>query len=196
VCKLHRSLYGLRQSPRAWYSHVGSDLCSWDLHKITADSNVYYREYHGHIIILILYVDDLYITGSNAQGIVALKCFLVHTYEMTDLGLLRKFLGVQFLQIDHSVLLHQEDYVNSLLAEYKMLHTPPMYVPISDSIRLSKATQIVPINPYYYQHLVGELNYLTKTHWDIGFVVSLLSSYMHRPQKTHLTAAFSILQYL
>ena len=163
MCKLHQSLYSLRQSPRAWYSHVDSDLRSWGLHKTTTDPNVYYRERHWRIIILIFYVDDLYITRFDAQGIVALNRFLAYTYEMTDLGLLKKFLGVKFLQTDHGVLLHQKDYVNPPLAEYKMLHTPPTYVPIFDSVCLSKATRTTPINPCYYQRLVGELNYLTKT---------------------------------
>jgi hypothetical protein len=115
---------------------------------------------------------------------------------MTDSGLLRKFLGVQFHQVDHSVLLHQEDYIQTLLSEYDMLRTPPMYVPISDSVRLSKDTRTAPVDARYYQRLVGELNYLMKTRWDIGFAVSLLSRYMHRPQKTHLAVAFSVLQYL
>jgi hypothetical protein len=52
------------------------------------------------------------------------------------------------------------------------------------------------VNPYYYQHLVGELNYLTKTRWDIGFAEFLLSWYMHKPQQLHLNAAFAVLQYL
>jgi hypothetical protein len=52
------------------------------------------------------------------------------------------------------------------------------------------------MNPYYYQHLVGELNYLTKTRWDIGFAVALLSRYMHKPQQMHLNVAFAVLQYL
>ena len=93
VCKLKQSLYGLKQSPRAWYSCIDLDLRNKGMIRTQADSNVYLFRDQSSIIILALYIDDLeYIHG--------LKQALQIEYKMTDLGLLRKFLGVQFHQTE------------------------------------------------------------------------------------------------
>ena len=88
-------------------------------------------------------------------------------YEMTSLGPLQKFLGIQFVQTR----------VCAFPTDYRMLNTPPTYVPISSSIHLSKETRTEPVNAHQYQCIVGELNYLTKTCWEIGFAISILSRY-------------------
>ena len=196
ICKVHRSLYGLRQSPHQWYGTIDANLLKGGLTRVNADSNVYHLQTKIATIILILYVDDICITGSDQQGIIRLKQYLQSTYTMIDLGLLSKFLGVQFCQTSSGILMHQTAYKMQLFTEYGMLSTISTYVPMSNSLKLAKETDTPPIDAITYQRLIGELNYLTKTCWDIEFVVSLLSRFMHHPQEQHYQTALAVLQYL
>ena len=118
IYKVNKSLYGLEQSPKQWYGHIHTNLAIGGLLHTQADSNVYYRQNTSNILILIPYVDDIYITGLDCQGIIQLKKFLQAMYIMIDLGKLSKFLGVNFDQSASSVFLHQTAYTMQLLAEY------------------------------------------------------------------------------
>ena len=98
VCKLRCSLYGLKQSPRSWYARIDTDLLRRGLKCTIADSNVYYCRQGNSIIILILYVDDLFITESDSNSITTLKTILSQEFEMKDLGLITKILGAEVTQ--------------------------------------------------------------------------------------------------
>ena len=173
--KVKCSLYGLCQSPRQWYGKIDSDLIKWGFTCTIANSNVCSYIDNDNIIILVLYVDDLYITGSNTIGITRLKQYLTFNYIMTNLGMLTKFLGVQFEQRHNNIFLHQILYVVSLRTEYGMLDMPSTSVPMPESTWLQKDMATPLIDAEQYQRLIGKLNHLTKTRWDIGFVVSLFS---------------------
>jgi hypothetical protein len=196
VCKLCRSLYGLKQSPRAWYYRIDTDLIGRGMQRMNADPNVYYRRTSSYILLVVLYVDDLLITGSDLPGITTLKAQLKALYEMTDLGRMQKFLGVEVLQTPQGILLHQTNYTLSILKEFSLSRHSPSYTPLHESIKLARDTGTNLMDPLHYQHLVGKLLYLTKTRFDIGFATSLLSRYLHGLQESHLQAAESILRYL
>lgn len=117
-------------------------------------------------------------------------------YRMADLGLLRKFLSVEFLQTTQGTLLHQTSYVQLLFTKYDMHNATPSFIPISKSLKLTKDSGTLLIDPWKYQHFVGELNYLTKSRWEIGYVVSILSKFMHQPQELHFNTTFIVLRYL
>lgn len=106
VCMLNWSLHGLKQSPRAWYSRIDSFLRNKGMSRKQADSNVYYTTHVSSAVMLVLYVDDLLITGSDPHAIATLKRLLQKEFKMVELSLIQKFLGVQFLQTDGGILLH------------------------------------------------------------------------------------------
>ena len=153
VCKLSRSLYGLRQSPRAWYSRIDAFLRKRGLRRSFADANVYFS--HSPPLYLVLYVDDLFITGPDATHISALQLTLAVEFEMKDLGIMRKFLGIEVLQTPTGIFLHQSAYNAQLLARYSSSSLPPSSIPISPSTRLSIDTATPPIDSQAYQALVG-----------------------------------------
>ena len=113
---------------------------------------------------------------------------------MTNLGLMEKFLGVQFLQTDRGIFLHQTDYNLSIISEYSTGH--PAHVPLVESIKHRKDTGTPPVDQKQYQGLVGKLLYLTKTRLEIGFATSLSSRYMHGLQQFHLDNALCIVNYI
>ena len=87
VCKLKKSLYGLKHAPREWYSKMDAFLLSQNFQRCKSDPNVFIQQFDGNLIIIVLYVDDLLITGSIVASISAIKTTLHNAFEMSDLGL-------------------------------------------------------------------------------------------------------------
>jgi hypothetical protein len=196
VCKLQRSLYGLRQSPRAWYSRIDSYLQHRGLERTAADPNVYFYRRTNILVFLVLYVDDLMLTGSDPVFIADLTRDLRREFEMKDLGLMQKFLGVQVRQTTHGIFLHQSDYATSIIQRFLTPLDRPSHIPLSPTLQLRKNTKTPLTNEPEYLALVGQLHYLTKTRPDISYATSLASRFMHGPQHAHRTAAQNIVRYL
>ena len=95
VCKLKKSLYGLKQAPREWYSKMDAFFLSQNFQRCKSDPNVYIQQYDGNLIIIVLYFYELLITGSTVTSISVIKTALHNAFEMSDLGLLKQFLGLK-----------------------------------------------------------------------------------------------------
>ena len=91
---MKKDIYGLKQAPRAWYGRIDSFLMSMDFTKSKADPNLYYKVIEDELVILLLYVDDLFLTGNEKQ-IVECKKKLAEEFEMKDLGITHYFLGLE-----------------------------------------------------------------------------------------------------
>lgn len=117
VCHLRKSIYGLKQSPRTWYKEVDSFLRSIGCKRSALDPNLYFCQKEGLIALILLFVDDLLITGSSHELISDLKYQLRQKYEMKDLGAVKRYLGVEFLTMSHGTLLHQKAYSDQLVQE-------------------------------------------------------------------------------
>ena len=94
ICKLKKALYGLKQAPRAWYGWIDGFLVSLGFTKSDADPNLYYKVVNDEPLILVLYVDDLFLT-KNEKLILWCKKKLASEFEMKDLGLMHHFLGLE-----------------------------------------------------------------------------------------------------
>ena len=103
VCRLKISLYGLKQSPRAWYAKIDGFLLSLIFVRCKLDPNVYLNLIHGSLMIIVLYVDDLLITEISKDEIASLKDAMNHAFSMTDLGLLSQFLGLEIDQTKNGI---------------------------------------------------------------------------------------------
>ena len=196
ACKLNKSLYGLKQSPRAWYDKIDAALKRVGLHRSKSDGNLYYMHRQGETIILLLYVDDLFITGSSDRLISWLKDFLHNEFDMTDLGKVRRYLGISFEQTTLGILLHQKDYAASILKEFGMQDCRPATTPLPEGQILVADMKSPTIDKTHYYKLVGKLIFLMVTRPDLAYAVSRLSSYMSLPQNTHLEAAKHVLRYI
>ena len=106
MCRLKKALYGLKQAPRIWYSRIDSFLSSLAFTKSRADSNLYYKVEGGNPVILLLYVDDLFVTGMN--GLIAdTKRNIAVEFKMKDLGVVHYFLGMEVWQTTDGIFLGQ-----------------------------------------------------------------------------------------
>ena len=97
VCLLKKSLYGFKQAPRAWFAKMDSFLLDTGFSRCHSDPNVYTKKVGNHLMILSLYVDDLILTGSDTILLTHVKSSLKLNFEMSDLGHLHYFLGLQVL---------------------------------------------------------------------------------------------------
>ena len=109
-CKLKKSLYGLKQAPREWYSKMDAFLLSQNFQRCRSDPNVYLQKHDGHLIIIVLYVDELLIIGSTFSSISMIKTALHNAFEMSDLGLLKQFLGLEIEQNSDGIMVTQSKY--------------------------------------------------------------------------------------
>ena len=114
VCRLKKALYGLKQAPRAWYSRIDSYLQRLGFTKSEADSNLYFKVVGNLPLILVLYVDDLFLTGDEHQ-IARCKREITSEFEMKDLGLMHYFLGLEVWQRSDKIFLCQGKYIVDVL---------------------------------------------------------------------------------
>ena len=125
VCRLKKALYGLKQAPRAWYERIDKYLIGLGFSKNEADPNLYYKRDKDDMVILILYVDDLLITGDD-HLIDQCKKDLIREFEMKDLGLLHYFLGLLVRQNADSIILNQGKYTLDILKKFEMWNCKSM----------------------------------------------------------------------
>jgi hypothetical protein len=196
VCKLHKALYGLKQSPRAWYARLHTALLAWNLTQSASDPNLYFAHFHTDTIVLLVYVDDILLTGNNTRLISQLKSHLHQNFKTNDLGPLQRYLGVQFDRNDIGLRMHQTDYALHILKHFGMEHCTPSHTPLPEGTVLSKDSATPPVDATLYRTLVGKLLFLTKTRPDITHAVSVVSRFMHSPREAHLQAAKHILRYV
>lgn len=196
VCKLHKSLYGLKQSPRAWYARLHAALLAWNLLQSQSDPNLYYAHIGKDTIVLLVYVDDILLTGSNLQLLNQLKAHLHHNFKTKDLGPINRYLGVQFERTPTSLRMHQTEYALSILHQFGMDNCNPSQTPLPEGLLLPKHSDSPPVDATLYRMLVGKLLFLTKTRPDISYAVSVVSRFMQSPQDIHLQAAKHILRYI
>ena len=143
------------------------------MQKSKSDHSVFYKKSDGGIILLVVYVDDIVITGSNTTGISSLKFFLHTQFHTKDLGMLKYFLGVEVTRSKKGIFLSQRKYVLDLLSEIEKLGTKPFSTPMVPNLQLTKNGELFE-DPKRYRRLVGKLNYLTVTRPDIPYSVSVV----------------------
>ena len=127
-------MYGLKQAPRVWYARIAGYLHSLGFSKSTADSNLYSKVVHNHILILVLYVDDLFLTGEE-QLIAQCKRELTFEFEMKDLGLMHYFVGLEVWKNSGEIFLTQGKYAVDILQRFGMQNCKSMSVPMTTNLK-------------------------------------------------------------
>ena len=193
---LKKALYGLKQAPRAWYSRINDHLMSIGFVKSLSESTLYVKHTGNNILIVSLYVDDLLVTGDDTRLVEQFKQEMMQAFEMTDLGLMTYFLGIEIKQSDNEVFISQKKYAKEILRKFQMEECKAVSTPMNQKEKLSKEDGDDKVDEGYYRSMIGCLMYLTATRPDILFAISLLSRFMHCASETHLVAARRILRYV
>ncbi|RVX07454.1 Retrovirus-related Pol polyprotein from transposon TNT 1-94 [Vitis vinifera] len=197
VCKLQKSLYGLKQSPRAWFDRFTKAVLKLGYKQGQADHTLFVKKSHaGKMAILIVYVDDIILSGNDMEELQNLKKYLSEEFEVKDLGNLKYFLGMEVARSRKGIVVSQRKYILDLLKETGMLGCKPIDTPMDSQKKLGIEKESTPVDRGRYQRLVGRLIYLSHTRPDIGFAVSAVSQFMHSPTEEHMEAVYRILRYL
>lgn len=196
VLKLLKSLYGLKQAPRQWFSKLSQTLINLGFTQSKSNYSLFTKVSKIDIIVILIYVDDLLICGSNLSTIQHIQSMLSSVFHMKHLGPLRYFLGIEVNRSNSGFFLSQKKYTLDLIDAYGMTDTKPLTLPMDPNTKLTHdiGTPLADATPY--QRLVGKLIYLTITRPDIAFPVHLLSQYMHSPTSVHMQSAKRLLRYL
>ena len=196
VCKLRRALYGLKQAPRAWFEKFSSAILSFGFQQSSHDSALFIRKSSQGLVLLLLYVDDMIITGSDTIGIHDIKTHLGTCFEMKDLGPLRYFLGIEVNSSSSGYSLSQVKYASDLISRAGLIDNKAVDTPLELNVKLRSTDGELVSNPTLYRQLVGGLIYLTITRPDISYAVHVVSQFMTSPRTVHFAAVLRILRYV
>lgn len=196
VCRLVKSLYGLKQSPRLWFNKLSLKLITLDYSQSKTDYSLFTNRQDSKITLVLVYVDDLLISGNSYEEIDSLKALLSTSFHMKDLGNVRYFLGLEIDKTPAGYFVSQRKYTMDLLANFGMQNATPVKVPMDCHLKLHPDKGEPLVDPHPYQQLLGKLIYLNVTRPDITFPVHVLSQYMHKPTNVHMQAAKRVLRYL
>ena len=163
--------------------------------KSKADPNIYMNIMDDEPIILLLYVDDLFLTGNEKQ-IKDCKKKLAEEFKMKDLGLMHYFLGLEVWQRLEGIFLNQGKYAIEILKIFDMLDCKFMATPMDTNLNLLSDESSKLVDVTQYRQIIGLLMYLTITRPDICFVVNTLSQYLVKPRWVHLIDEKHVMRYL
>ena len=196
VCRLQKSLYGLKQASRQWYEKLSMVLYQRGYNHSSNDYSLFSKKDGNSVVFLAVYVDDILITGNNEAEIASLKTFLDNAFKIKDLGQVHYFLGIEVLYTDQGLLLTQRKFTKELLQEFGHQSARAVICPLDYSIKLQPDEGELLNEPAQYRRLIGKLNFLTNTRPDIAFAVQHLSQFLQSPREPHMKAALHVLQYL
>ena len=196
VCCLKKALYGLKQAPRAWYGKVSQYLIFCGFRVSDSDSGLFIKSESNIHLLVLLYVDDMIISGENESEISNLRNDLSIRFEMKNLGEIGCFLGLEVEKSDLGYFVSQKGYAKSLLERFGMGESKEMATPMEPNLKLQKDEGKLLKDAKKFRQLVGCLIYLTITRPEISYSVSVVSQFMQNPRTSHLDAAKRILRYV
>ncbi|KAK0586217.1 hypothetical protein LWI29_002965 [Acer saccharum] len=205
VCKLKRSIYGLKQSSRQWYLRFHRAVVSYGFQMVEEDHCVYIKRDKDKYVLLSLYVDDILLAGNCKEHVLAIKKWLSSNFEIKDMGKAAYILGVKITRNRSKKLLalSQETYIRKVLERFNMVDCKPMDTPISKGQNLS--LDMCPKTPQEldnmknvpYSSAIGSLMYaMLCTRPDICYAIGFVSRYQSNPGRKHWIAVKRILAYL
>ncbi|KAD4586296.1 hypothetical protein E3N88_23897 [Mikania micrantha] len=196
VYKLTKALYGLRQAPRAWNARLDKVLKEIGFDKCAQEPAVYKSNKAGTQLIVGVYVDDLIVTGTSEKRIQEFKERMMKVFDMSDLGHLSYYLGIEVTQKQGGCVLKQSGYAKKILKFSGMTSCNPAKWPMDPKLKLTKDEQGECVDSTEYRRLIGSLRYLLHTRPDLSYPVGVLSRYMEKPKISHYQAMKQVLRYV
>nr|KYP50410.1 Retrovirus-related Pol polyprotein from transposon TNT 1-94 [Cajanus cajan] len=197
VCKLHKAIYGLKQAPRAWFDKLKTTLFQLNFQISKCDPSLFVYSHDNNVIYILVYVDDIIITGNNSSTLQNIIAQLNSAFSLKDLGRLDFFLGIEVKSnTDGSLTLTQSKYIRDLLNRTNMENSNPISSPMVSGCKLSRTGSEKFLDVTLYRSVVGALQYATITRPEISFSVNKVCQFMSNPLEQHWSAVKRILRYL
>jgi len=196
VYKLKKSLYGLKQAPRAWYDRLSNFLIKNDFKRGQVDTTLFRRTLEKDILVVQIYVDDIIFGSTNASLCKKFSKLMQDEFEMSMMGELKFFLGIQINQCKDGVYVHHTKYTKELLKKFQLEDCKVMNTPMHPTCTLRKEDTGSKVDPKLYRSMIGSLVYVTASRPDILFSVCLCARFHSDPRESHLIAVKRIFRYL
>ncbi|KAI3807952.1 hypothetical protein L1987_23890 [Smallanthus sonchifolius] len=194
VFKLDKALYGLHQAPRAWYTTLIDHLLAHGYTRGAIDQTLFVRKVDDDLILVQIYVDDIIFGSTNEVLCTEFRKVMENKFQMSDLGEMTFFLGLQVKKSSDGTLIHQGKYVDDILDKFKFADAQAASTPMSARPVLEADLNGVAVDQKQYRSMIGSLMYLTASRPDIMFVVCQCARYQVNPKMSHLTAVKLIME--
>ena len=194
--RLLKALYGLKQAPRAWYETLSQFLIENIFIRGTIDKTLFYKQHGNDIILVQIYVDDIIFGSTNEKLCQRFSKLMQSRYEMSMMGELTFFLGLQVHQRSEGIFISQAKYVRDLLKKFDLVEHSPAKTPMSTIVKLDANEKGKSVNITAYRGMIGSLLYLTASRPDIMFATCLCARFQANPKESHLIAVKRIFRYL
>ncbi|GJV20256.1 retrovirus-related pol polyprotein from transposon TNT 1-94 [Tanacetum coccineum] len=196
VYKLKKALYGLKQAPKAWYDRLKAFLIKHEYKMGMVDNTLFTKKRSSNLIIVQIYVDDI-IFILTCQDMCDEFAKIMHDeFEMSMMGELNFFLGLQIKQIEDGIFFNQSKYIKEMLKKFGLEESKPMKTPMSSDTKLTKDEECESVDSTKYRGMIGSLLYLTASRPDIMFSVCLCARFQEAPKTSHLEAVKRIFRYI
>ncbi|RVW82174.1 Retrovirus-related Pol polyprotein from transposon RE1 [Vitis vinifera] len=196
VFRLKKALYGLKQAPRAWYERLSKFLLKKGFKMGKIDTTLFIKTKDNDMLLVQIYVDDIIFGATNVSLCEEFSKCMHSEFEMSMMGELNFFLGLQIKQLKEGTFINQAKYIRDILKRFNMEEAKTMKTPMSSSIKLDMDEKGKPVNSTMYRGMIGSLLYLTASRPDIMYSVCLCSRFQSCPKESHLSAVKRILRYL
>ncbi|XP_062100498.1 uncharacterized protein LOC133806407 [Humulus lupulus] len=191
VCKLNKSLYGLKQPSRQWYAKLSHTLLEEGFKQSSSDHTLFIRNSSGFFLALLVYVDDIVITSNNEQAVIQ-----DNKFKLKDLDPIHFFLILEIGHKKYGISVSQRPFTLQLFSNTGYLGSKAASTPMEPNLKLSKDCGVPVHDPNTYRRLIRKMIYLTITMPDISYAVNQLSQFLVDLRQPHLHAAHCLLHYL
>jgi hypothetical protein len=188
VYKLSKALYGLKQAPRAWYARLKTFLLEHGYVMESVDKTLFTLNHGTDFLLVQIYVDDIIFCGSSHTLVSRFQEMMESEFQMSMMGKLTFFLGIQVKQTKQGTFVHQAKYTKDLMKKFNMAELKPVSTPMSSTASLGPDEDGKAVDQREYKSMIGSLLYLTVTRPDIQFTVGLCTCFQSSPRSSHQTA--------
>jgi hypothetical protein len=196
VYKLRKALYGLNQAPRAWYGRLRWFLFERGFEMGNVDQTLFLLRQGKDILIVQVYVDDIIFGGSSNSLVARYAEDMSREFEMSMMGELQFFLGLQIHQLKEGTFVHQAKYTKDIVRKYNMVDSEAMGTLMTTTVALDADEEGEHADRKEYRSMIGSLLYLTTTRPDIQFLACLCAHFQTTPRTSHRQAVKHIFRYL
>jgi hypothetical protein len=177
VYKLSKAMYGLKQAPQAWYARFKTFLVEHGYVMGSVDKNIFTLNHGNDFLLVQIYVQDVIFGGSSDMLVSSFQEMMENKFQMSMMGELTFFIGIQVKQMKHGTFVHQIKYMNDLMKKFNMTKLKPVSTPMSIAMALDPNKNGEAAHQREYRNMIGSLLYFTVTRPDIQFTVCLCARF-------------------
>ncbi|KAG7533536.1 Zinc finger CCHC-type superfamily [Arabidopsis thaliana x Arabidopsis arenosa] len=196
VFKLKKALYGLKQAPRTWYERLAQFLLDNGFQRGSVDKTLFIFRSDSDILIVQVYVDDIVFGSTKTELVNKFVKTMTTEFEMSMVGELNYFLGLQITQSAEGIFISQSTYAKNLIKRFDMQTSKTAHTPMSTASKLTKDEAGQAVDQKLYRAMIGSLLYLTASRPDLCYSVGLCARYQACPRVSHLNAVKRIIKYV